>query len=345
MAWWKRAFGGSRRAPDDVDAALRGALLHVLDRELDEAERLIEGACRLDSSGVLPYLALAKLYRMRGEIGRAIRVHQNLLLRKDLEPPQQLAALADLAADFRRGGFLQRAIAAYEEVVAREPRHREALSALVWLLSDARDFERAIEMARRLTKVDREAAERVPDEAALWVSSAEAALAQGRADEARRAAKRALRRDPTSVRGWIALGEIESARGKARAARSAWQRVPKLDRRAAEAVYPRIEASFASQGRLADFEGWLRKLLEEEPGDEVARLALARALAARGETAEAQAELQRLLERDPDSLPVRGTLGRILLAQGGDGEAAKAHGELIDALERQGLLRRRESLR
>jgi lipopolysaccharide biosynthesis regulator YciM len=345
MAWWKRAFGGSRRAPDDVDAALRGALLHVLDRELDEAEYLLEAACHLDSSGLEPYLALAKLYRMRGEIGRAIRVHQNLLLRKDLEPAQQVAVLADLAADFRRGGFLQRSIAAYEEVVERKPRHREALSALVWLLADARDYERAIEMARRLAKLDRAAAERVPDEASLWVDSAEAALAQGRSDEARRAAKRALRKDPGSVRGWIALGEIEAARGKTRAARSAWQRVPKLDRAAAHSVYPRIEASYASQGRAADFESWLRKLLEERPDDEHARLALARALAARGETSEARGELEGLLEKDPDSLPVRAALGRILLAHGGEGEAAKACAELLDALDRQGMLRRRESLR
>jgi lipopolysaccharide biosynthesis regulator YciM len=345
MAWWKRAFGDSRRAPDDVDAALRGALLHVLDRELDQAERLLEAACQLDSSGVEPYLALAKLYRMRGEIGRAIRVHQNLLLRKDLEPEQQVAALADLAADFRRGGFLQRSIAAYEEVIARQPRHREALGALVWLLADARDYERAIEMAQRLAKVDREAAERVPDEAALRVDSAEAALAQGRNDEARRAAKRALRRDPGSVRGWIALGEIEAARGKTRAALSAWQRVPRLDRSAGRNVYPRIEATYAAQGRLADFESWLRKLLEERPDDDHARLALARALAARGESVQAQAELQRLLEKDPDSLPVRAALGRVLLTHGGDGEVAKAYGELIDVLERQGLLHRRESLR
>lgn len=345
MAWWKRAFGGGRRVPDDADAALRGALLHVLDRELDEAERLIEAACRLDSSAVEPYLALARLYRMRGEIGRAIRVHQNLLLREDLTPGQQVSALADLAADFRRGGFLQRAIAAYEEVIARDPRRPEALSALVWLLADARDHERAIEMARRLAKLDREAAERVPDEASLWVDSAEAALAQGRNDDARRAAKRALRKDPGSVRGWVALGEIEAARGRTRAALSAWQRVPQLDPIAAQAVYPRIEASYAAQGRLAEFEAWLRKELAKRPDDDAARLALARALAARGEALQAQAELRALLERDPDSLAVRAALGRLLLVHGGDGEAAKAYGELLDLLERQGLLRRRESLR
>jgi lipopolysaccharide biosynthesis regulator YciM len=345
MAWWKRAFGRSRGAPDDADAALRGALLHVLDREYDEAERLLEVACQLDSSSVEPYLALARLYRTRGEIGRAIRVHQNLLLRKDLAPDQTVTILADLAADFRRGGFLQRAVAAYEEVLSHDARHRDALTALVWLLSEVRDHTRAIEMARRLAKVDREAAQRAPDEATLLIESAEAALAQGRNDEARRAAKRALRKAPRAVKAWIVLGDIEAERGKARAARSAWGKVPGLDRRAASAVYPRLESSFAAAGRAADFEAQLRKLLAEHPSDGHARLALARMLAVRGEIEESLGELNRMLEADPDDLAVRAALGLILLSEGREAEAAKSHGELLSVLERLGMLRRPESLR
>jgi len=345
MAWWKRAFGRDRRAPDDADAALRGALLHVLDREYDEAERLLEAACHLDSSGVEPYLALARLYRTRGEIGRAIRVHQNLLLRKDLAPEQTVTTLADLAADFRRGGFLQRSIAAYEEVLSHDANHRDALAALVWLCSEVRDHPRAIEMARRLAKVDRDAAQRVPDEATLLIESAEAALAQGRLDEARRAVKRALRRSPRSVKAWIVLGDIESERGKARAARSAWGKVPGLDRRAAAAIYPRLESSYAAAGHAAEFEALVRKLLDLQPSDGHARLALARALAVRGEIEEALGELNRLLEADANDLAARAALGMILLSEGRESEAAKSYGELLSVLEGLGMLRRPESLR
>jgi lipopolysaccharide biosynthesis regulator YciM len=224
MTWWRRAFGRRRRAPDDADAALRGALLAVLDRDLDEAERLIAAAVRLDSSGAEPYLALARLYRMRGEIGRAIRVHQNLLLRHDLGPEQTVAALADLASDFQRGGFLQRAIASYEEVLAHEPRHRQALRALVSLLADVRDYPRAIEMSRRLSKLGRDGMGDFPTEAELLVQSAEAAHAEGRSDDARKALKRALRRDGRSIRAWIALGEIEAERGRTKAALAAWSK-------------------------------------------------------------------------------------------------------------------------
>src|SRR5262247_1976826 len=144
MAWLPRAW--RRTPPQSTDAALRGALLAVLARDLERAEALLSEVVRRDAKAVDPYLALGRLYRRRGEVGRAIRIDQNLLLRSDLSPEQTLAALEDLAEDFRQGGFLQRAVASYEELLARDSRHRGALRALVTLLASIREFPRAIEL-------------------------------------------------------------------------------------------------------------------------------------------------------------------------------------------------------
>jgi lipopolysaccharide biosynthesis regulator YciM len=342
MGWLKRVFRGGGRAPADVDSGLREALLAVLDRDLDRAEALITQAVRLDSKAVEPYLALARLYRLRGEIGRAIRVHQNLLLRKDLSREQATAGLADLAADFQQGGFLQRAIASYEEVLDRDARHVGALRALVTLHANVRNYRRAIELAKRLAKIEKSDAG--ARESALLVEMARAARAEGRDDEARRALKRALRRDPRSIDAWIALGALEAERGRARAALAAWSRVPALDRASGPRVYPRMEATYAAQHRAANYETYLRGLLEERPDDGGARLALARSLSTRGDFGEALAELRRILERDPDDLQARTTLGRLLLAESRESEAAKAYAEHLDVLERRGVPHAREEL-
>src|SRR6185295_12603507 len=142
-------------------------LLAVLERDHERSEALLVASAELDSSGVEPHLALARFYRTRGDIGRAIRLHQGLLLRRDLERDQRTSCLADLAADFRSGGFLQRAIASYEEVLSRDPRHVAALRALVKLYGDARDHARAIEMAKRLARIEeRDGAAEIAN---LWV--------------------------------------------------------------------------------------------------------------------------------------------------------------------------------
>jgi lipopolysaccharide biosynthesis regulator YciM len=342
MGWLSRAFGGDARAPRDVDSALQSALLAVLDRDLERAESMLAAAVRLDSADDFAYLALARLYRLRGEIGRAIRIHQNLLLRLDAASPLGQTALADLGADFAQGGFLRRAIAAYEQVLAQDSKHAGSLRALVRLLAEVREFPRAIELARRLARI--EGRDPAPGEAELRVAMAEAARAEGRNQDAHRAIQKALRKDSRLLRAWIVLGELEAERGRDKAALAAWLRVPELDRRAGPQVYPRLEATYAALGRTREFETCLRGLLETRPDDAGARLALARTLAARGDGELALAELSRLLERDPDDLEARATLGRILLAEARDAEVAKAHRELIEALERQGLLRPRESL-
>jgi lipopolysaccharide biosynthesis regulator YciM len=324
--------------PDDAPTAVRHALVAALEGDLERVEALLAAVVQRDSTELEVYLALARLYRQRGEIGRAIHLHQNLLLRRDADGEVRFQALLGLADDFRTGGFLRRAIAAYDEVLHERPDHRRALRALAGLLVDAREPRRAIPLVRRLAGA--EGGESGPREAALWVDCAELERAEGQAPEARRTLKRALRRDPRSLRAWIALGELEAEAGRPRKAIAAWRRVPHLDRRAGPRVYPRLAGACAALGRPGEHEKFLRELLDEQPEDGAARLALARALVARDAGDEAVAELRQTLERDPDSLDAHAALGRLLIAEGRGREAAKAHEELLEVLERRGDLPR-----
>ena len=329
--WWR---GRSREhPPHDAGSAVRRALVAVLDRDLERAERLLGGVVQQDSGELEAYLALARLFRQRGEVGRAIHVHQNLLLRRDVGPAVRLQALLGLADDFRAGGFLRRAIAAYREVLAEQPDHPRALRALVELLADAGEPREAIPLARRLARVERRAAG--PAEAVLWTQVAELERGAGRAEAARKALRRALRRDPACVRAWLALGEVESELGRMRKALAAFRRAVSLDRRAGAHAYPRLSALAAAAGRAGEHERWLRARVEEQPDDREARLALASLLAARGAAEQAEAELRAALEREPDALAAHVALGRLLLAEGRAEAAAKAHEELLGVLERR----------
>jgi lipopolysaccharide biosynthesis regulator YciM len=323
-----------------VDVAVRKALRSVLEGDLDAAEDPLSRAVRIDSDQVDAYLSLARLYRLRGEIGRAIRVHQNLLLRKDLQPEHRDEALFGLAGDFRKGGFLQRSIAAYEEFLARRPGDQNALRALVRLRADARDYRRALELQRQLARS--EGRKGRAEEAQLLVETAEAAHAEGRNDDARRALRRALRKDPRCVRAWIQLGALEAERGRSKRALAAWRKVPELDRRSGAEVYQRLGATYAALGRAREFEEYLRQLLEERRGDVDASLALARALSARGETDAAITALRVVLDRDAEDLQAHAVLSRVLLGEGREADAVKELGELVGALERSGALERRE---
>ena len=174
------------------------------------------------------------------------------------------------------------------------------------------------------------------------MGAAETALAEGRADDARRALRKALRADPSLAEGWVQLGNLEAERGRPKKALDAWRKVPALDRRRGAAVYPRIHATFAALGKSEAHEQFLRELLEKLPEDAAARLALARALAERGATEEAITEVRQVLEHDADSLTAHAALARLLLRAGSAGDRDKATEALLEVLERRGLLTGRE---
>jgi lipopolysaccharide biosynthesis regulator YciM len=142
----------------------------------------------------------------------------------------------------------------------------------------------------------------------------------------------------------MVLGALEVERGRTKAALAAWSRVPSLDRSSGPRVYPQLEAAYAALDRSRDYEAFLRNLLAEHEDDPGARIALARTLAARGDVDEAVTELYRVCDADPDDLEARGTLGRILLSSHRDPEAAKEFAELLDVLDRRGLLAGRRTL-
>ncbi|MBW2315987.1 MAG: tetratricopeptide repeat protein [Deltaproteobacteria bacterium] len=331
MPWWKRAFDRPR-APKTSDAAVRQALYALLDHDLDTAQELLARAAQLDPDELDAYLMLGRLYRDRGEIGRAIRVHQNLLLRPELGQERGAEVLRELASDFRAGGFLRRAIASFEEVLSRTPKDARSLRELASLLATAQDHERAIEIERRLAKVEgRDAA---PRESELHLELARSAEAEGRAGDARKALKRATKRNPKNVEAWVLLGRIETAEKRTRQALSAWRKVPEVDRCAGPRVYPELAAGYAALGKERDYEKYLALRIEGDANDSDARLALATSLSARGETDAALDEIRRVLAHDGSDLEAHAALGRTLVEAGREGEALKAYAELLAVLER-----------
>lgn len=122
----------------------------------DEPDKAIEAfihAVRINSETVEIHLSLGNLYRARGEVGRAIRIHQNIIARPDLSDANHTAALFALAEDYRQGGFLDRAVDAYRRVLAVDPQHRKALAGLQMLHEREARWDLALEVLRSCERV------------------------------------------------------------------------------------------------------------------------------------------------------------------------------------------------
>ncbi|MEO5345683.1 MAG: tetratricopeptide repeat protein [Magnetococcus sp. YQC-9] len=134
---------------------LRG-LNFLLADEPDKAIEEFVKFVRINSETVEIHLSLGKLFRARGEVGRAIRIHQTLIARPNLSEAHRTAALHALAEDYRQGGFVDRAVEAYRQVLRVDPEHRAALAGLQAMHENEGRWDMALEILKRWEKVTEE---------------------------------------------------------------------------------------------------------------------------------------------------------------------------------------------
>lgn len=141
----------SRDLPDSYFKGLNFLLNEQPDRAIDA---FVEVA-KLDPETTELHFALGSLFRRRGEMERAIRVHQSLLGRADLPAREREHALHEIAQDYLKAGMLDRAEMAYVEL--KNTRYQEpAARALVRIYESEHDWAKAIEAVRKLGRLTEE---------------------------------------------------------------------------------------------------------------------------------------------------------------------------------------------
>ena len=118
--WWtaKRTL---RRSENGFQRRLHPeyfkGLNYVLNEQPDKAIEVFIKMLEVDSETVETHLALGNLFRRRGEVDRAIRIHQNLIARPTLGQEERALALLELGMDYMRSGLLDRAEGLFLELV------------------------------------------------------------------------------------------------------------------------------------------------------------------------------------------------------------------------------------
>ncbi len=102
------------------DKAFFKGIQYILSNDHDQAIEEFTKSVQVNSDTVETYVALGNLYRSRGDIDRAIRIRQNIILRVNLDEQIKLRALFDLGLDYRKGGFLNRALENFSKVLQKK---------------------------------------------------------------------------------------------------------------------------------------------------------------------------------------------------------------------------------
>ncbi|HEY0878525.1 MAG TPA: lipopolysaccharide assembly protein LapB [Zeimonas sp.] len=272
------------------DAYFRG-LNFLLNEQSDKAIDAFIDVVRVDPETIELHFALGNLFRRRGETDRAIRVHQNLVERGDLDTAQREQALFELGQDYLKAGLLDRA----EDAFKRLDVTRYGLQSLQHRLEIAqtvRDWPQAIELAERLQRDLGENRSRAI--AHFRCELAEQVLAGDsprRAVEARRQLDLASRADPRHPRPALLRGEVALAEDDPQAAIDAWKDVQQSNPAWLALVAQHWLDAFSALGRRDEGIDALEKVHLQHPSiDTFAALVDARAGRDGGERAVQWAE-------------------------------------------------------
>jgi lipopolysaccharide biosynthesis regulator YciM len=208
-----------------IPASYFRGLNYLLNEQPDKAIEAFLEVARLDPDTLELHFALGALFRRRGELDRAIRIHQNLVDRSDLNQEQRIKALHELGQDFLKAGLLDRAEVIFRKLEGSQP--LDALRHLLEIFVLEKDWPQAIATAERLERLGSPA--QFTETAHYHCELAQVALLRGEVDAARRHLDAALASNRKSARAMQLLGDLEARTGNDAAAIAAWRQVEALN--------------------------------------------------------------------------------------------------------------------
>jgi len=155
VAGWFAAKRSAAKRTDvfwNYSADFHQGLNVLLNAPQDLPEELFDNISDTDNDTAETHLALGNLYRRRGDVNRAIVLHESLVNKSDLSEELQATALYELAKDFDSAGLLDRSEATLRTLIEKQQRLPDAYAALLQLHERERDWGHAIEIASEIER-------------------------------------------------------------------------------------------------------------------------------------------------------------------------------------------------
>ncbi|PZN75098.1 MAG: lipopolysaccharide assembly protein LapB [Candidatus Methylumidiphilus alinenensis] len=291
-------------------------LNYLLSENTDKALEAFVDLLTNDFETVETHIALGNLFRRRGEIEKAIEIHEGLIAREDLSPQQQESAQFELGLDYLRAGLFDRAESIFLLLVDHENSRRGALQQLLDIYQHENEWCKAMECTRQLREMGKPP-RRGETVAHFLCELAEETLCTDREILARQWLEKALLEDSRCARASLLMAKLEMREGRFEEAMQMLKRVesqkPGLIPEIIEPLRICHERLEKPPGELIGYLGYLY----ETYGLESAALALAVRIRSEQGAAKASEHMMRVLENNP-SLKSLNTLTGFLLEDGAE---------------------------
>lgn len=236
----------------------------LLNDKRDEAVDVLLKSLEINSETADTYLVMGSLFRQRGEVDRAIRIHQDLLARPNLTKEQQATVRLELARDFLKAGLLDRSERLLKELVDEGSQHASVCqSLLLTIFEQEKEWQQAADIAEQLNSKGNETLH--TQLAHYYCELAEQAAKLDDAVEIRSHLRKALAADKNCVRASMLEGKIEEKLGNHKDAIKAYKRIKQQDPRYLPETLVPLERCHKALGEERDYIKYLFSCIEDHP--------------------------------------------------------------------------------
>lgn len=263
--WLSGRFGerDDEDKPPPLNIDYLKGLNFLLNEQNDQALEHFLRMVRVDDKTIETHFALGSLFRRRGEVDRAIRIHQNIIARPDLASEQRDQALYSLAKDYLAAGLLDRAEKLFSRLSEGSRYQVQALEALCGIYEQEREWEKAIEAGKGLEVLGgRSLALQI---AHYYCELAEAAAGSGDFASARQYVKNAQAGRPRTMRGALTRAHIARDMNDSKTALKLYHRIIDENTYLIAEALPEIVSIYTREGKVGELERALEALLAKNP--------------------------------------------------------------------------------
>ena len=321
---------GKRFSPKHIQEAKESKIAflsgfrYLLSKESDRAIEAFMKAVSLDTETVETYFALASLFRDKGEIERAIGIHQSIITRPHLDQAIRLQALYDLALDYKKAGLFDRAIDIFKEVIRRNPQKKEAYLELANVYQVLKDWDSAYAVIHRLDKI-------TGKDHSIMLAHFQTEIGKKLQMEDKRRAedafKKAIKINKKCIDAYLHLGDLYLKQKNVKKALGVWEEVIKISPEYSFLVYSRLGKIISEIKEERAFKKFIQTLEKKRERDLYSSLFIVKYYLGEKNLEKAEAFVNEVLQKVPASVVARQLLSQIFLEKG---ETLKAINLLVE---------------
>ena len=261
---WALGYFGERDEQPPLNIDYLKGLNFLLNEQTDQAVDHFLKMVRVDDTTIETHFALGNLFRKRGEVYRAIKIHQNIIARPDITEEQRNQAFYSLAKDYLHAGLFDRAEVLFIRLNDKSEFTSESLKNLISIYEQEKEWSKAIEIAKKLNKLYYD------DSLDMQIShyhceSAEEAIDEKNYDKAIRRLNSVNSKNNKTLRIELIFAKLNAIQGYEKKAVDIYFNILKQNNYFVAEALPLVFNIFKNQNNLQEFDKKLNSVINQKP--------------------------------------------------------------------------------